>query len=157
VGPKGGNHYADLTRTNIVAGLVSARRTRFIACVGATILGTAAPLAAGSSTPARAQDVVKLGNIEAQTGALNTYGWMSSQGVRMAVDKINKGGGFQVGGKTYKLQLVNPDTQGNPQQALIELKKMLEDQHVNCILGPFLTKSTRASSPMRRPPMASSS
>ncbi|MEO8080565.1 MAG: branched-chain amino acid ABC transporter substrate-binding protein, partial [Caldimonas sp.] len=41
---------------------------------------------------AAAQGVVKIGNIEAQTGSLNTYGWMSSQGVRMAVDEINKAG-----------------------------------------------------------------
>jgi branched-chain amino acid transport system substrate-binding protein len=89
--------------------------------------------------PAMAQDTVKLGEIEAQTGSLNTYGWMSSQGVRMAVDKINKDGGFQVAGKTYKFELLNPDTQGNPQQALIELKKMLEQDNVKYVLGPFLT------------------
>jgi branched-chain amino acid transport system substrate-binding protein len=88
---------------------------------------------------AKAQDMVKLGEIEAQTGALNTYGWMSSQGVRMAVDQINKSGGFDVAGKNYKLQLLNPDTQGNPQQALIELKKMLETEHVKYVFGPFLT------------------
>src|SRR5437868_2399451 len=88
---------------------------------------------------ANGQDVVKLGEIEAQTGALNTYGWMSSQGMRMAVDEINKAGGFQVGGKTYKLQLVNPDTQGNPQQALIQLKKMLEEDKIIYVFVPFLT------------------
>jgi branched-chain amino acid transport system substrate-binding protein len=89
------------------------------------------------ATPA--QDVVKIGEIEAQTGPLNTYGWMSSQGMRMAVDEINKAGGFQVGGKTYKLELINPDTQGNPQQALIQLKKMLEEDKVKYVFGPFLT------------------
>jgi branched-chain amino acid transport system substrate-binding protein len=94
---------------------------------------------AAFAAAADAQDVVKLGEIEAQTGALNTYGWMSSQGMRMAVDEINKAGGFQVGGKTYKLQLVNPDTQGNPQQALIQLKKMLEEDKIKYVFGPFLT------------------
>src|SRR5437762_8235671 len=69
---------------------------------------------------ASAQSIVKIGEIEAQTGALNTYGWMSSQGMRMAVDEINKAGGFDVAGKKYKLELVNPDTQGNPQQARSE-------------------------------------
>jgi len=88
---------------------------------------------------ASAQGVVKIGDLEAQTGALNTYGWMSSQGVRLAVDEINKAGGFQVAGKTYKLELVNPDTQGNPQQALIQLKKMLEDDKIRFVFGPFLT------------------
>jgi branched-chain amino acid transport system substrate-binding protein len=88
---------------------------------------------------ASAQNVVKIGEIEAQTGSLNTYGWMSSQGVRMAVDEINKAGGFEVAGKTYKLELFNPDTQGNPQQALIQLKKMLEEDKLKYVFGPFLT------------------
>lgn len=88
---------------------------------------------------ASAQNVVKIGEIEAQTGSLNTYGWMGSQGMRMAVDEINKAGGFQVAGKTYKLELINPDTQGNPQQALIQLKKMLEEDKIKYVFGPFLT------------------
>jgi len=97
--------------------------------------------------PARAQDVVKLGEIEAQTGALNTYGWMSAQGMRMAVDKINNAGGFEVAGKKYKFELINPDTQGNPQQALIELKKMLDQEHVKYVFGPFLTNVYKGIAP----------
>ncbi|MDQ2736891.1 MAG: ABC transporter substrate-binding protein, partial [Pseudomonadota bacterium] len=94
---------------------------------------------AASALAAHAQGVVKIGDLEAQTGALNTYGWMSSQGVRVAVDEINRSGGFQVAGKTWKLELVNPDTQGNPQQALIQLKKMLEEDKIRFVFGPFLT------------------
>lgn len=88
---------------------------------------------------AHAQDIVKIGALEAQTGPLNTYGWMGTQGMRLAVHEINQAGGFQVGGKTWKLQLVSPDTQGNPQQALIQLKKMLEEDKVKFVFGPFLT------------------
>ena len=95
-------------------------------------------LAAGALT-AHAQGIVKIGDLEAQTGPLNTYGWMSAQGVRVAVDEINKAGGFQVAGKTWKLELVNPDTQGNPQQALIHLKTMLEQDKIRFVFGPFLT------------------
>jgi branched-chain amino acid transport system substrate-binding protein len=104
-------------------------------------------LAMSIAGPGMAQEVVKLGEIEAQTGALNTYGWMSAQGVRMAVDKINKDGGFEVAGKNYKLQLLNPDTQGNPQQALIELKKMLDQEHVRYVFGPFLTNIYKGIAP----------
>jgi branched-chain amino acid transport system substrate-binding protein len=97
--------------------------------------------------PVLAQDVVKIGEIEAQTGSLNTYGWMSSQGMRMAVDKINKSGGFEVAGKKYTIQLINPDTQGNPQQALIELKKMIEQEHIRFVFGPFLTNVYKGIAP----------
>ncbi len=104
-----------------------------------TLVAAIALVAGLNVLPARAQNVVKIGEIEAQTGALNTYGWMSAQGMRMAVDEINKAGGFEVAGKKYKLQLINPDTQGNPQQALIHLKQMLEQDHVKYVFGPFLT------------------
>ncbi|MBV9191037.1 MAG: ABC transporter substrate-binding protein, partial [Betaproteobacteria bacterium] len=88
---------------------------------------------------ASAQDVVKIGQIEAQTGTLATYGWMGHQGANMAVDEINKAGGFKVGSKTYKLQLVSPDTRANPQEALIQLKQLIEQEKVRYVFGPFLT------------------
>ena len=120
---------------------------RSLTCPTAAVFGLAIGIAGLGLQAVSAQETVKLGEIEAQTGALNTYGWMSSQGVRMAVDKINKGGGFTVAGKKYKLQLINPDTQGNPQQALIELKKLLEQEHVKYIFGPFLTNVYKGIAP----------
>jgi len=88
---------------------------------------------------AAAQDVVKIGQIEAQTGTLATYGWMGHQGAGLAIDEINKAGGFKVGAKTYKLQLVSPDTRANPQEALIQLKQLIEQEKARYVFGPFLT------------------
>ena len=100
------------------------------------VLGAAA---LGVSFAAQAQDVVKIGQIEAQTGTLATYGWMGYQGARLAIDEINRAGGFKVGAKTYKLELVSQDTRGNPQEALIQIKGLLEQQRVKYVFGPFLT------------------
>ncbi|HTM60920.1 MAG TPA: ABC transporter substrate-binding protein [Burkholderiales bacterium] len=99
----------------------------------------AALAAAAVASAAVAQDVVKIGQIEAQTGTLATYGWMGHQGANMAVAEINKAGGFKVGSKTYKLELISPDTRANPQDALIQLKTMVEQQQVRYVFGPFLT------------------
>jgi branched-chain amino acid transport system substrate-binding protein len=90
-------------------------------------------------TPAVAEDLVKIGQIEAQTGANAIYGWMSSQGVALAVDEINKAGGFKVGDKTYKLQLLALDTRGDPKEATIHLKRLLEVEGVKYVFGPFLS------------------
>jgi branched-chain amino acid transport system substrate-binding protein len=98
----------------------------------------AAVLASTGST-ASAQDVVKIGQIEAQTGTYATYGWMGHQGAKMAIEEINRAGGFTVGNQTYKLQLISPDTRGNPQDALIQLKQMVEQEKVRYVFGPFLT------------------
>jgi branched-chain amino acid transport system substrate-binding protein len=100
------------------------------------VLGAAA---LSVSLAAQSQDVVKIGQIEAQTGTLATYGWMGYQGAKLAIDEINRKGGFKVGNKTYKLELVSQDTRGNPQDALIQLKNLLEQQKVKYVFGPFLT------------------
>ena len=76
--------------------------------------------------PAAAQEVVKIGQIEAQTGTLATYGWMGHQGATLAIDEINKAGGFKVGNKTYKLQLIALDTRGEPKEATVQLKRLVE-------------------------------
>ena len=103
------------------------------ACATAVVLGAIAV------APAMAQDVVKIGQIEAQTGPLATYGWMGNQGAKMAVNEINKAGGFKVGAKAYKLELIAHDTRGNPQEALIQMKQLLERDKVKFVFGPFLT------------------
>jgi branched-chain amino acid transport system substrate-binding protein len=101
--------------------------------VVATVLGF------GWTATAAAQDVVKIGQIEAQTGTNAIYGWMGSQGVPIAVDEINNAGGFQVGGKTYKLELISLDTRGDPKEATIQLKRLLEQDHARFVFGPFLS------------------
>lgn len=103
------------------------------------VVTTAMVVAALGVPLAGAQEVVKIGQVEAQTGTLASYGWMGSQGAKLAVDEINKAGGFNVGAKTYKLELISPDTRGNPQDALIQLKQLLEQDKVKYVFGPFLT------------------
>jgi branched-chain amino acid transport system substrate-binding protein len=104
-----------------------------------SIVAVLGAVALGFSAAAQAQDVVKIGQVEAQTGTLATYGWMGYQGAKLAVDEINRKGGFKVGARSYKLELVSQDTRGNPQEALIQLKGLLEQQKVKYVFGPFLT------------------
>jgi len=99
----------------------------------------AAALCATWVASSHAQDVVKIGQIEAQTGPNAIYGWMGSQGVPIAVDEINKGGGFKVGDKNYKLELISLDTRGDPKEATIELKRLLEQDKARFVFGPFLS------------------
>src|SRR5258708_18731992 len=82
-------------------------------------------LTIAAAAPTAAQDVVKIGQIEAQTGPNAIYGYMSSQGMPIAVDQINKAGGFKVGDTSYKLELIALDTRGDPKEATIQLKKLL--------------------------------
>ena len=118
------------------------------------LITTAAALIAGLPA-ARAQEMVKLGELEAQTGAINTYGWMSSQGTSLAVEEINKAGGFGVGGKKYKFDLRQADTRGEPREATVQFRKMMEDK-VSFVFGPFLSTSLMLFVPLPSRMMASS-
>lgn len=110
-----------------------------IACIAAAI--------ALSNQAVSAQETVKIGQIEALTGATATYGWMSAQGTKVAVEEINAKGGFKVGDKTYKIQLLQMDTRGEPREATVQFRKMMEE-NVQFVFGPFLTNIFNAIEPI---------
>src|SRR5438128_1422974 len=99
------------------------------------VLTTAALISMGGGL-ANAADVVKIGQIEAQTGPTAAYGFMGVRGAALAVDQINRAGGFKVAGQTYKLQLLAPDTRGDPKEAIVHIKRLLEQEKVHFVLGP---------------------
>ena len=100
----------------------------------------AAPaLGLASHAPVAAQEIVRIGQIEAQTGPASIYGFVSAQGTKLAVHQVNQAGGFDVAGKKYRFDLYSPDTQGSPQQALIQLKKILEQDKSQFVFGPTLS------------------
>ncbi|KRQ89826.1 ABC transporter substrate-binding protein [Bradyrhizobium valentinum] len=101
------------------------------------------------ATNVRAEDVVKIGQIEALTGPTATYGWMSAQGAKLAVEEINAKGGFKVGDKTYKLQLTQADTRGEPREATVQFRKLMEE-NVRFVFGPFLTNIFNAIEPIAK-------
>jgi branched-chain amino acid transport system substrate-binding protein len=101
----------------------------------ATALATGIALAI-TATPVAAEEIIKIGQIEAQTGPFASYGYMYVQGARLAADEINRAGGFKVGDKTYKFELIAPDTRGDPKEGVVQIKKLLEHDKVRFILGP---------------------
>lgn len=113
----------------------------------ACALAAVAAAAMFSNHAAQAQETVKLGQIEALTGATATYGWMSAQGTKVAVEEINAKGGFKVGDKTYKIQLLQMDTRGEPREATVQFRKMMEE-NVQFVFGPFLTNVFNAIEPI---------
>jgi branched-chain amino acid transport system substrate-binding protein len=100
-----------------------------------------------SSSLASAQSTVKLGELEAQTGAINTFGWMSSQGTRLAVEEINKSGGFEVAGRKYVFDFTQVDTRGEPREATVQFRKMMEEK-IPYVFGPFLSNIFNAIRPI---------
>lgn len=86
----------------------------------------------------QAQDIL-LGNLAAGAGPFATLAKTNEIAAQMAVDEINAAGG--IAGK--KLKIVTFDTAGKPDQAVVGLRKLAEDDKVMAIIGPFSSSECR--------------
>ena len=103
----------------------------------------AALAAAALSTAALAADI-KLGAAEALSGPAGQYGQSIKNGLQLAVDEINAGGGI----KGNKLVLQLEDEQGKKEQAIDVFKKLIFQDKVLMSFGPTLSNSAQAADPI---------
>ena len=88
---------------------------------------------------AHAEDTIVIGFGGDLTGPLAFYETLVRNGARLAVDEINAAGG--IGGR--KIRIVSFDTAGKPDQAVVGLRKLAEDDKVLAIVGPFSSAECR--------------
>lgn len=94
-------------------------------------LATTAILTALACTPASAESL-KVGLATAQTGALAPYDSPVVEGIHIAVDEINAGGG--IGGKV-KIELIEKDVRSDVAQTSIAVQELV-DEKVSVIVLP---------------------
>src|SRR5262245_8387052 len=85
-----------------------------------------------------AQEIL-LGNLYAGGGPFATFTKTNLIAAQLAADEINAAGG--VNGK--KLRIVSFDTAGKPDQAVVGLRRLAEDDKVMAIIGPFSSGECR--------------
>ena len=111
-------------------------RSKWWGLLAATALSFAA---AGT---AQAQDIL-IGNLLAGAGPFATLARTNEIAAQMAVDEINAAGG--IAGK--KLKIVSFDTAGKPEQAVVGVRKLAEDDKAMAIIGPFSSSECRVAFP----------
>ncbi len=100
-------------------------------------LAAAALLFAGcTAKEAAGGDVIKVGWLGALTGDQAVWGNNEFNTVKMLFDEYNAKGGVDVGGKSYKLQVIGYDSKGDPQEAVNVTKRLTGQDKVVAILGP---------------------
>src|SRR5581483_6544895 len=103
---------------------------------------TIAAAAFGFAPGAFAQEIL-LGYLPAAAGPFATFSKTNLVAAQMAVEEINASGG--VAGK--KLRIVSFDTAGKPDQAVVGVRKLAEDDKVLAIIGPFSSSECRVAFP----------
>ena len=66
----------------------------------------------------------------------------------MAVDRINSMGGVKVGGKTYKFDIIYYDDESNPKRAAQLAERLISQDGVEFMLGPYSSGLTKAIAPV---------
>ena len=86
---------------------------------------------------------IGLGYLPSGGGPFATFSKTNQIAAQMAVDEVNASGG--INGK--KLRIVSFDTEGKPDQAVVGLRKLADDDKVIAIIGPFSSSECRVAFP----------
>jgi branched-chain amino acid transport system substrate-binding protein len=110
-------------------------KLRLTAALGMLALG--ATLAAPSVPVAAAGDTILFGSAVSLTGSLTKEGHLTQEGYDFWKNYINAHGGLKVGGKTYKVDIKYYDDESKPATAAALAERLIDQDHVNFILGPY--------------------
>jgi branched-chain amino acid transport system substrate-binding protein len=106
--------------------------------MNARLLGLAATLLILAHAPGHAQDIL-LGYLPSSAGPFATLSRTNEIAAQMAIDEINAAGGIA----SKKLRIIAFDTAGKPDQAVVGLRKLAEDDHVLAMIGPLSSAECR--------------
>jgi branched-chain amino acid transport system substrate-binding protein len=113
-----------------------------------TTLATLA-LIAGMTTPAFAQDMLKVGAVAPKTGPLAGGAAVSYwPNVKPWVEDVNARGGLKVGGKQMKLEVVEYDDQTNPGETIKAVQRLVDQDKAQIVLPPYSTGLNLAAAPI---------
>ena len=109
----------------------------------------AAAMLTGAPAQAKVEgDTIVLGSAISLTGKYSSNGVDSQNGYNLAVTKINEMGGVKVGGKSYKLKVVYYDDESTPARTAQLLERLIKQDGVEYILGPYSSATTIAAAPV---------
>jgi len=93
-------------------------------------------------------DTIILGAAVSLTGKYSSNGVHTQNGYNMAVERINSKGGVKVGGKTYKFDIIYYDDESNPKRAAQLAERLINQDGVEFMLGPYSSGLTKAMAPV---------
>jgi branched-chain amino acid transport system substrate-binding protein len=112
--------------------------TKFMTKLSAIVALAAASLSAGAAEP------IKVGWLSSLTGPLSSAALAENEGVKFAVDEINKAGG--INGRP--IELLTRDTAGDPTKAVNFAQQLAFSDKVHFIIGPVNSGEGLATTPI---------
>lgn len=108
----------------------------------------AVPLSLGGVALALADDSIVLGAAVSLTGRAAPQGTSTKHGYELAVRAINDKGGVKIHGRSHRLIVRYYDDQSNPAQNTALAERLVAQDRIKFLLGPFGSGATRAMLPV---------
>ena len=84
---------------------------------------------------ALAADTVKIGMLYSVTGPGSSLGPIQMKSAKLAVKEMNDAGGVKIGGKKYKIEVIERDDESKPDVALRRVSDLVQDNKVHALVG----------------------
>ena len=97
----------------------------------------------GGTTGGSDSGPIKVGVYADLSGQTSSFGQSTVNGVKMAVEEINKAGG--INGR--QVELLIEDDQGRPEQAATVVTKLISQNQVNAVIGEVASSNSLAAAP----------
>lgn len=123
-------HMRKVMKTIGICSMAAIMMAGFSGCGGKT----------GGAVPSGAKNAAKIGFTAALTGGAAAYGKSEEEGVRLAVEEINKKGDFPI-------DLLVEDTKAVPADSMNATKKLIQEK-VSMIIGPMTSNEAKAAGPI---------
>ena len=90
----------------------------------------------------------KVGVVTSLSGELAFGGNVTKRGYDLWAETVNKQGGIAIGGKKYTVKLIYADDQSTPATAAVAGERLITQEKVDFILGPYASGTTLALAPI---------
>lgn len=121
------------------------RRRDFLRAVGGVGVAGATTGYLGAR---QGRDNFKLGVVTSLSGELRFGGQVTRRGYELWKQAVNEQGGIQVGGSSHQVELVYADAQSSPSTGADAASRMVSQQNVDAVLGPYSSNVTLAVVPI---------
>ena len=93
---------------------------------------------------------IVLGAAVSLSGKYSTNGKHTKNGYDLAAERINQQGGVTVDGQTYRLKIIYYDDESTPARAAQLAERLIQQDGVKFMLGPYSSGLTKAIAPGHR-------
>lgn len=107
------------------------RKSAILGVAATTMLSAAAGVAAPVTASARTLPPLKIGFLYPETGVFAAPGQFMANGLTLFLQQHH----YVLDGR--KIEVITADTQGNPQVAITQAQKLVQQDHVNLLFGPL--------------------